>query len=105
MFQQRTFKRRLVATTGVLLLLVLPASGVSQVEEPIEEEELQTQLELALQQELEKVGDEFMPRQYYIDKWNYKLNESGHIPYGFLEDIESTASSEIEFQGPSLNKK
>ena len=45
MFKQHTFKRRFVATTGVLLLVVLPASGVSQIEstqaeessEPIEE--------------------------------------------------------------------
>jgi len=70
-----------------------------------EHEELQTQLELSLQQELEKVGDEFMPRQYYIDKWNYKLNESGHIPYGLLEDFEAAEPGEILFQGPGLNKK
>jgi len=66
---------------------------------------LQARLELSLQRELEKIGDEFMPRQHYIDKWNYKLNEYGHIPYGFLEDFESAESGEIEFQGPGLNKK
>jgi arylsulfatase A-like enzyme len=70
-----------------------------------EYKELQAQLELSLRRELEEVGDEFMPRQYYIDKWNYRLNESGHIPYGFLEDFESADSGEIEFQGPGLNKK
>ena len=70
-----------------------------------EHKELQNQLALALQRELQKVGDEFMPRQYYIDKWNYKLNEAGHIPYGFLEDIALVESGEIVFQGPSLNKK
>jgi len=70
-----------------------------------EYEELQTQLEQSLQQELEKIGDDFMPRQYYIDKWNYKLNEYGHIPYGFLEDFEAMEPGEIVFQGPSLNKK
>jgi arylsulfatase A-like enzyme len=70
-----------------------------------EHEELQTQLALALQQELQKVGDEFMPRQYYIDKWNYKLNEYGHIPYGFVEDFETADADEIIFQGPSLNKQ
>jgi len=67
--------------------------------------ELEIKLDLALQKELEKVGDEFKPRQYYIDKWNYKLNEYGHIPYGFLEDFESAGSAEIEFQGPSLTKQ
>jgi arylsulfatase A-like enzyme len=70
-----------------------------------EYEELQTELELVLQQELEKVGDAFMPRQYYIDKWNYTLNEMGHIPYGFLEDLDATDSNDIVFQGPSLNKQ
>jgi len=68
-----------------------------------EHKALQEQLELELQRELAKVGDDFMPRQYYIDKWNYKLNESGHIPYGFLEDFKSAESGEIMFQGPSLN--
>ena len=67
--------------------------------------ELQAWLGRSLQRELEKIGDEFMPRQYYIDKWNYRLNESGHIPYGFLEDFESTESDEIVFQGPGLNKQ
>jgi len=67
-------------------------------------EELQAQLDLSLQRELEKVGDEFMPRQYYIDKWNYKLNDAGHIPYGFIADYESAESGEPVFQGPSLNK-
>jgi len=51
-----------------------------------EYEDLRTQLGLSLQRELEKVGDKFMPRQYYIDKWNYKLNESGHIPYGSMKE-------------------
>ncbi|RLA30836.1 MAG: sulfatase [Gammaproteobacteria bacterium] len=69
-----------------------------------EHQELQRKLELSLQRELEKVGDEFMPRQYYIDKWNYKLNESGHIPYGFLKDFEAAEPGEIVFQGPGLNK-
>ena len=36
-----------------------------------EHEELQNHMSLLLQRELEKAGDEFMPRQYYIDKWNY----------------------------------
>jgi hypothetical protein len=70
-----------------------------------EHQELQRKLELSLQRELEKVGDEFMPRQYYIDKWNYKLNESGHTPYGFVEEYDAAESVEIIFQGPGLNKR
>ena len=57
-------------------------------------EQLQEKLELILQQELKKVGDEFMPRQYYIDKWGYKLTKGGYIDY----------SEDAEFQGPGLNK-
>jgi arylsulfatase A-like enzyme len=57
-------------------------------------EQLQKELELVLQRELRKVGDEFMPRQYYIDKWGYKLTEGGYIDY----------SKDAEFQGPGLNK-
>jgi arylsulfatase A-like enzyme len=67
-------------------------------------EELQARLALALQEELTRVGDEFMPRQYYINKWNYELNDAGHIPYGFIADYESGESGEPVFQGPSLNK-
>ena len=70
-----------------------------------EHEELQKRMRLSLERELEKAGDEFMPRQYYIDKWNYRLNEYGHIPYGFPEDLESAESGEIVYQGPSLNKR
>jgi arylsulfatase A-like enzyme len=57
-------------------------------------EQLQEEMELLLQQELKKVGDNFMPRQYYIDKWGYKLTEGGYIDY----------SRDAEFQGPGLHK-
>jgi len=80
-----------------------PLQMTNLIDNP-EYDELQEKLESSLQQELEKVGDEFKPRQYYIDKWNYKLNEHGHIPYGFLEDFESMEPGEMEFQGPGLNK-
>jgi arylsulfatase A-like enzyme len=70
-----------------------------------EHEALQAELESELRQELEKIGDEFMPRQYYIDKWNYELNDAGHIPYGFIADYESAESGGPVFQGPGLNRK
>ncbi|RTE53932.1 DUF4976 domain-containing protein [Arenibacter aquaticus] len=59
-----------------------------------EYKELQKQMEVTLQKELEKIGDEFKPRQYYIDKWNYNLNAAGYIDYG----------KDAKPQGPSLNK-
>jgi len=58
-------------------------------------EQLQEKMETSLQAELKKIGDEFMPRQYYIDKWGYKLTEEGFI------DISKDAVR----QGPGLNKK
>jgi len=59
-----------------------------------EHEQLQKDMEAALQRELKKIGDEFMPRQYYIDKWGYKLTKGGFIDY----------SEGAEFQGPGMNK-
>jgi len=60
-----------------------------------EYKKLQEQMELALKTELKKTGDEFMPRQYYIDKWGYKITKDGSIDY----------SENAMPQGPSLNKK
>ncbi|MEZ5043028.1 MAG: sulfatase [Saprospiraceae bacterium] len=57
-------------------------------------EQLQHEMERVLQQELKKVGDEFRPREYYIDKWGYELTEGGYIDY----------SEGAPFQGPGLNK-
>ena len=57
-------------------------------------QQLQLELEEALKKELDKVGDKFMPRQHYIDKWKYKLTKGGFIDY----------SEGAEFQGPDLNK-
>ena len=57
-------------------------------------QQLQLELEEALKKELDKVGDKFMPRQHYIDKWKYKLTKGGFIDY----------SEGAEFQGPDLNR-
>jgi arylsulfatase A-like enzyme len=56
-------------------------------------EDLQKNLEGMLNRELAAAGDDFRPRQYYIDKWGYKLTEGGHIDY----------SECAEFQGLGLN--
>ncbi|XOV92421.1 MAG: sulfatase [Bacteroidota bacterium] len=58
-------------------------------------EELLNEMESILQRELSDAGDEFRPRQYYIDKWNYRLNKGGHIDY----------SEGAPPQGPALNAK
>jgi len=57
-------------------------------------EDLQKDLEGMLDRELAAAGDGFRPRQYYTDKWGYKLTEGGYIDY----------SAGAEFQGPGLNK-
>ena len=67
-----------------------------------EYETLQRQMEQKLQRELEKVNDNFEPRQFYIDKWEYKLTDRGHIPY---YSVQGEDSDKIVFQGPALNKK
>jgi len=60
--------------------------------------ELQEKMELKLQEELKKIGDEFKPKEYYLNKWNYKVTKGGNIPYS------QEASADIVFQGPGLNK-
>jgi arylsulfatase A-like enzyme len=60
-----------------------------------EYEVLQKEMEVKLKGALEKAGDEFRPRQYYIDKWGYKLNKGGNISYAKGADP----------QGPGINKK
>ncbi len=42
---------------------------------------LQKKLQTSLQTELKKIGDEFKPRDYYISKWGYKVNQYGYIDY------------------------
>ena len=43
--------------------------------------ELQARLEKALRKKLEQTNDEFKPAQYYIDKWGYKTDKNGTVPY------------------------
>lgn len=43
--------------------------------------DLQKKLESSLQAELKKIGDDFKPRDYYITKWGYKVNQYGYIDY------------------------
>ena len=56
--------------------------------------ELQKKLDEQLNAELKKIGDDFKPRQYYLDKWGYKLVKGGHISY----------APGAEVQGPGMRK-
>ncbi len=42
---------------------------------------LQEKLKSSLGAELKRIGDDFQPRGYYINKWGYKLNKYGYIDY------------------------
>ena len=42
---------------------------------------LRQELDARLQAELKKIGDEFRPRQYYLDKWGYRVARHGSISY------------------------
>ena len=46
-----------------------------------EHAELQKKLDGELQANLKKIGDEFRPKEYYLDKWGYKVAEHGSISY------------------------
>ena len=34
-----------------------------------------------LQRELKRIGDEFQPGQYYLDRWGYEVGRHGSVPY------------------------
>lgn len=59
-----------------------------------EQSERQKKMDDKLQAELKKIGDDFKPRQFYLDKWGYKLSRGGHISY----------EPGAEVQGPGTKK-
>ena len=42
---------------------------------------LQKELDARLQMELKKIGDDFRPRKYYLEKWGYTIARHGSIDY------------------------
>ena len=42
---------------------------------------LQKQLDEQLHSELKKIGDDFRPSKYYLDKWGYRIKKDGDISY------------------------
>jgi arylsulfatase A-like enzyme len=42
---------------------------------------LKRKLEKTLQKKLKELNDEFLPGKEYIDKWGYKVDETGTVPY------------------------
>ena len=43
---------------------------------------LQAELETALQRELQRRHDEFLPGKEYVKRWGYKTDANGTVPYG-----------------------
>lgn len=51
--------------------------------------ELQEQLEGKLKAELAKIGDDFRPKGYYLEKFGLAVNEAGYIPYTKSAKVQS----------------
>jgi len=43
--------------------------------------DLQARCDTALRGELRRIGDDFRPRRFYLDKWRYQVDEAGSISY------------------------
>lgn len=57
---------------------------------------VQQDLDAKLKQELAKIGDDFKPREYYMQKWNYVLDEQKHaIDYWSWETGNGAVQSPI----------
>ena len=48
-----------------------------------EVQDLQADLEALLQRKLAERGDEFLPGESYIQKWNYSLDRTGTVPFSW----------------------
>ena len=46
-----------------------------------ENAEIETGLAQKLKQKLEQIDDPFEKKEYYLDKWGYKVNDTGEVPY------------------------
>ena len=43
--------------------------------------DIQKEFEQELSQQLEKIGDPFREKEYYLKKWGYEVDEFGQVPY------------------------
>jgi arylsulfatase A-like enzyme len=43
--------------------------------------EIENGLAQKLKQQLEQIDDPFEEKEYYLDKWGYKVNDTGEVPY------------------------
>ena len=77
-------------------------------------QKLQKEMEIVLRKELRKANDDFMPRQYYIDKWGYKLKDGAidlsliHIlPHAFRlqRDLLDSGKIDLLFLEAAVNDR
>jgi arylsulfatase A-like enzyme len=61
---------------------------------------LQKELEDLLQSKLKQTGDEFHPKEHYLEEWGYTVDSSGAIPYFF----EDNRPKKFKVQSP-MNKQ
>ena len=64
-----------------------------------EHTELQKKLEDILQSKLQQTGDEFHPKEHYLEEWGYTVDSNGAIPYFF----EGNKPENFKVQSP-MNK-
>ena len=43
---------------------------------------LQEELEEELSRQLDRIGDPFREKEYYLEKWGYEVDTDGNVPYG-----------------------
>ena len=60
---------------------------------------LEKKLEDKLQCKLQQTGDEFQPKEHYLEEWGYTVNSNGAIPYVF----EKNMPEDFKVQSP-MNK-
>lgn len=73
---------RALSGASMLYDMVNDPYQMNNLMEDVAYENLQKSMDKKLNKELKKIGDEFKPRSYYLEKWNLILNRNGdHIDY------------------------
>jgi hypothetical protein len=62
---------------------------------------LQKKLEDELQSKLQQTGDEFLPKEHYLEEWGYTVDRDGAIPYFF----ENKKPDDFKVQSPMHKPK
>jgi arylsulfatase A-like enzyme len=66
---------------------------------------LQKKLEDKLQSKLKQTGDQFLPKQHYLEEWGYTVDEGGCIPYFFQHYKHGKKPDNFKVQSPANKPK